>query len=78
LSFQILRNIVSAHLIFQPQRRSDAAPLHFIKRKTASLKMTTPHRIARYGKGQKNSPRIADGFMAFLLSEPKVLRRFEL
>jgi hypothetical protein len=38
--------------------------------------MTTPHRTVR--QRVENSPRIADRFMAFLLSEPKVLRRFEL
>jgi hypothetical protein len=42
----------------------------------ASLNMTTPHRSSR--QEQKNSPRIADRFMAFLLGEPKVLRRFKL
>jgi hypothetical protein len=42
----------------------------------ASLNMTAPHRTAR--QGQKNSPRIADRFVAFLLGEPKVLRRFKL
>jgi hypothetical protein len=37
--------------------------------------MTMPHGRVQ---AHKNSPRIANRFMAFLLSEPKVLRRFEL